>query len=109
MTYFTDSPYERMMQEVPRTRRETEVPPVVPSNKPCKAYRYNRRVCVRALCAHKNVKPKRYNWMDILPNNERTHPVLVFKSPVQLEVQFCWRLSEEQLNQGSSKAALLNF
>lgn len=32
MRYFTNSPYERMMQEVPRARREDEVPPVLPGN-----------------------------------------------------------------------------
>jgi len=52
MTYFTDSPYERMMQEVPRTRREDEVPPVAPANKPCKECRYKRPVCIGVLCKY---------------------------------------------------------
>lgn len=52
MRYFTDSPYERMMQEVPRARREDEVPPMLPGNKPCKACQYNRPVCIGVLCKH---------------------------------------------------------
>ncbi len=58
MTYFTDSPYERMMQQVPRTRRENEMLPVAPANKPCKECRYKRPACVVALCGCENVKPK---------------------------------------------------
>ena len=60
MRYFTDSPYERMMQEVPRARREDEVPPVLPGNKPCKICQYNRPVCIGVLCRYwvkRNKKP----------------------------------------------------
>ena len=52
MRYFTDSPYERMMQKVPHARREDEVPPALPSNKPCKTCQYNRPVCIGVLCKH---------------------------------------------------------
>ena len=54
MRYFTDSPYERMMQEVPRARREDEVPPVLPGNKPCKTCEYNWPVCNEAFCKYKS-------------------------------------------------------
>lgn len=52
MRYFTDSPYERMMQEVPHARREDEVPPVLPGNKPCKTCQYNKPVCIGVLCRY---------------------------------------------------------
>ena len=47
MRYFTDSPYERMMQEVPHARREDEVPPVLPGNK---EPRVNKHFCAAAHC-----------------------------------------------------------
>ena len=47
MTYFTDSPYERLMQEVPH--REF-VPPDLPENEPCRSCPYRSPVCIGALC-----------------------------------------------------------
>jgi hypothetical protein len=53
MTYFTDSPFERLMRQVPKRKRADEVPLALPQNLPCKTCRYNHPVCIGALCKQK--------------------------------------------------------
>ena len=54
MTTFTDSPFERMMQEVPYSQvREAQVPPALPENEPCRSCCYKSPVCIGVLCGHK--------------------------------------------------------
>ncbi len=47
MTYFTDSPYERLMQEIPRSERAVDMPP---DNEPCRSCPYRQPVCIGVLC-----------------------------------------------------------
>ena len=50
MIYFTDSPYERLMQEIPRSLREADMPPVLPETEPCRSCPYRQPVCIGVLC-----------------------------------------------------------
>lgn len=54
MTYFTDSAFERMMQEVPHSStREEATPPALPENEPCRSCPYKSPVCIGIFCKRK--------------------------------------------------------
>ena len=50
MTRFTDSPYERMMTQVPTERREVHVPPALPPGHPCHGCPYRRDAPCLSIC-----------------------------------------------------------
>lgn len=58
MTHFTDSPYERMMVQIPTETREAHGPPALPTGHPCHGCPYGRDtpclgVCYRDLLRRK--------------------------------------------------------
>lgn len=51
MTYFTDSPYEKMMMQVPDGRRAAvQPPPTFPSGHPCHGCPYGRGAPCIGIC-----------------------------------------------------------
>ena len=50
---FTDSPYERMMTQVPTERREVHEPPALPPNHPCYGCPYGRTAPCLGVCYRK--------------------------------------------------------
>ena len=58
MTYFTDSPYERMMIQKPKTAREALAPPALPSDHPCFGCAYGRDSPCMGIC-YKELMKKR--------------------------------------------------
>ena len=57
MTYFTDSPYERLMVQIPDTRqRNTHVSPVWPPGHPCRGCPYGRNAPCIGVCYRKLLK-----------------------------------------------------
>lgn len=51
MTYFTDSPYERMMRETPEEQRGNAPP--VPASPPCEDCPYQRQAPCMGVCIKK--------------------------------------------------------
>ena len=49
MSFFTDSPYERMMVQKPKQRREAE-PPAEPKKHRCRGCNYRRDGCCSGTC-----------------------------------------------------------
>ena len=47
---FTDSPYERMMTQVPTERREVHGPPALPPTHPCHGCPYRRDAPCLGVC-----------------------------------------------------------
>ena len=58
MTYFTDSPYERMMTQKPETAREALVPPALPPDHPCYGCDYGRNGPCIGICYKKLMKKR---------------------------------------------------
>ena len=57
MTQFTDSPYERMMQQIPDERRAADLsPPVFPPGHPCHGCPYGRGAPCVGICYRKLLK-----------------------------------------------------
>lgn len=53
MTLFTDSPYEKMMTQVPTEQREATGPPAFPPGHPCLGCSYGRDVPCLGVCYRK--------------------------------------------------------
>ena len=56
MTRFTDSPYERIMIQVPTERREVQGPPALSPGHPCYGCPYGRDVPCLGVCYRKLMK-----------------------------------------------------
>ncbi len=56
MTRFTDSPYERMMTQVPTEQREVYGPPALPPGHPCHGCPYRRDAPCLGVCCRKSWK-----------------------------------------------------
>ena len=56
MIRFTDSPYERMMTQVPTEPREAHGPPVRPPDHPCYGCPYGRDAPCIGICYKKLLK-----------------------------------------------------
>ena len=58
---FTDSPYERLMTQVPSERREVHGPPVRPPRHPCHGCPYGRDGPCLGICYRKLMKGREKN------------------------------------------------
>lgn len=67
MTYFTGSPYERMMTQVPTDKREALGPPSYPSEHPCCGCPYGRDAPCLGTCYRKLTQNRR----DTNPTRDR--------------------------------------
>ena len=56
MTRFTNSPYERMMTQVPTETREAHGPPAYPPGHPCHGCSYGRHAPCLGICYRKLMK-----------------------------------------------------
>ena len=56
MTRFTDSPYERIMTQIPTNRREAHMPPAYPPGHPCHGCSYGRDAPCLGVCYQKLLK-----------------------------------------------------
>ena len=56
MTRFTDSPYEKMMQQVPTETREAHGPPALPPGHPCHGCPYGRNTPCLGVCYRELMK-----------------------------------------------------
>jgi len=58
MTRFTDSPYEKMMQQISVDTREAHGPPAFPLGHPCHGCAYGRDVPCLGVCYRKLMKKR---------------------------------------------------
>ena len=57
MTRFTDSPYERLMTQIPNERRAAEnPPPAFPPGHPCRGCPYGRNTPCLGVCFRKLIR-----------------------------------------------------
>ena len=64
MIRFTDSPYEKMMQQVPTEQREAHGPPAYPPGHPCHGCPYGRDAPCLGVCYRKLIKTANNNYRD---------------------------------------------
>ncbi len=54
MTFFTDSPFERMMVQTPKEGREDNEPPALPDGHHCIGCNYKHAACYSGTC-HRDI------------------------------------------------------